>query len=299
VGGLIRRQFHVWRQQRQTFDLAPWSSKTPTWHSSVSHPLTATVTKVPSSLKHIGACGAAALIWAPRAIVCRMVHGERQSASPMTKAKAMLRRPRSPVSRSPDGCPDAPAPNRDWLIGHDLRTGTQSISFAWIDRDAEIRSIDDRGCHLTNHNGSVAFGKCVGLNDDRRPRFPVVARRRDNNDIAASHWSFRSRPSNSDTASIQFNASSSLPRSRPAIWAATRLRTDRKRESGTTRRNSRRPHLRRRTRTALIRSAGAGTPNLLVNLKVDTVTRYKSDGNTRPRAQAAVSGGRFPPRLFE
>jgi hypothetical protein len=130
--------------------------------------------------------------------------------------------------------------------------------FGRLDRNAKILCIDDIGRHLANHDRWMGFGKSVALHHDRRSRLSVIARRRDDNDIATPHCPLASGASNSETASIQLRASSSWLLLRRLTWAATRFRTDANRASGTKRRNSRNPR-RRRSRIIRIRSAVALT----------------------------------------
>ena len=144
------------------------------------------------------------------------------------------------------------APDRDWLVGHDLRLHSQAICRRCIDRNAKIRCVAAIRCHLANHHRCMSSRKGIRLHDHGRPRFTIVARRRNRNHIAALH----SR-SNSDTASIHPNAASSRARSKPATSLAIRRRIVFDRASGTTRRNSRKPLACRRSRIALIRSAAA------------------------------------------
>ena len=122
----------------------------------------------------------------------------------------------------------------------------------------------------------MCFWKSVGLHNDRRSWFSVIAGRRDDHNIAAFHCPLVLAASNSETASIQLKASSSWRWSRRPVCAATRFRTDANRGSGTTRRNSRSPRPRRRSRIILIRSAVAVTGISLGKSNAVTVTRYSS-----------------------
>jgi hypothetical protein len=70
-----------------------------------------------------------------------------------------------------------------------------------------------------------------------------------------------------------------------------RNRTDSNRGSGTTRRNSRSPRLRRRLRIILIRSAGAGTYDIPSGSQCHTVTRYKPGCNDRWRTGGGADVG--------
>jgi hypothetical protein len=70
-----------------------------------------------------------------------------------------------------------------------------------------------------------------------------------------------------------------------------RNRTDANRGSGTTRRNSRSPRLRRRLRIILIRSAGAGTYDIPSGSQCLTVTRYKPGCNDRWRTGGGADVG--------
>jgi hypothetical protein len=99
----------------------------------------------------------------------------------------------------------------------------------------------------------MGIRKCVGLNDDRRPRFAILARFRHDNDITSLIARWRSGASNSEIASIQFNASFSVRRFRRITWAASRRRIAGERKFGTTSRSSRKPRRRRRSRIAFIR----------------------------------------------
>jgi hypothetical protein len=173
--------------------------------------------------------------------------------------------------------PEPCSPNRDRFVGHYLRADSQTVSPGWINGDPEVRCIHDFRGHLANDDRGMRLRKRVSLDNDRRPRFSIVSGRCNDDNIATFHRWFGSMASNSETCSIQFSASSSLFRSRHATWAATRFRTDRNRGSGTSRRNSRSPCLRRRSRIILIRSAGPGT---LISPQIKTiVTRYRTDGN--------------------
>jgi len=175
-----------------------------------------------------------------------------------------------------DELPDPSSPNCDRFVGHYLGADSQTVSRGWINSDPEVRGIDNRRCHLANHNRGMCFRQRISLDNNRRSRFSIVPRRGDGDHIAAYHCSFRLAASNSETSSIQSSASSSLRRLRRATCAATRFRTDRNRGSGTSRRNSRRPCLRRRSRIILIRSAGPGT--LISSPVKTTVTRYETEG---------------------
>ena len=131
-------------------------------------------------------------------------------------------------------------------------------SFSGIKRDSKIRRLDDLGRHLAYDDRRVRWRESVGLNDHRGAGLAMVAGCRDDHDITTSHR-FRgaSGASNADTSSIQLKASSSLAVLERETCRATRRRTDRERASGTTRRTSRRPRERRRSRILCIRSAGA------------------------------------------
>ena len=89
----------------------------------------------------------------------------------------------------PNPLADPLAPNRDWLIGRQLRADPQSVFIAWIDCDAKVGGVDDLGCCLGNYYRSVGFGKRVDLDNDRRSGLPIIAWRRDDNHIATSHRS--------------------------------------------------------------------------------------------------------------
>jgi hypothetical protein len=144
------------------------------------------------------------------------------------------------------------APDRDGLVGHDLRPHSQAVCRRRIDRHAKIRCVAALRGHLANHHRCMTSREGLRLHDHRRPRLAIVARRSNRNHVAALH-----PRSNSDTASIHPNAASSCARSKPATSLATRLRIAFDRASGTTRRNSLKPRACRRSRIALIRSAAA------------------------------------------
>jgi hypothetical protein len=139
----------------------------------------------------------------------------------------------------------------NWLVDHDLGLGLQSICLARINSNPEVRRIGKFRSHLTNHDRCVSLWKGIRLDDNRRMRLSVVASRRDRNQVASSHRFVE--PSNSENASIQRSASSSPFRWSPATCFATRCRTDKERASGRTKRSSRRPRARRRSRIVFIR----------------------------------------------
>jgi len=112
--------------------------------------------------------------------------------------------------------PDPSSPNCDRFVGHYLGADSQTVSLGWINGDSEVRGIRDLRCHLANHDRGMCFRKRVSLDNNRRSRFSIVPRRGDGDHIAAFHCSFGSLASNSETSSIQSNASSSLRRSRRA-----------------------------------------------------------------------------------
>ena len=83
--------------------------------------------------------------------------------------------------------PDPRPSNCHWLVGHDLGSVPQTISLARIDRDAKIRRVGDFRRHLTDDDRNMRLRKRIGLNDHRRPRFAVVARRGHDDDVTALH----------------------------------------------------------------------------------------------------------------
>jgi hypothetical protein len=82
---------------------------------------------------------------------------------------------------------DPRSSNSHWLVGHDLGSGPQTISFARIDRDTKIRRLDDFRRHLTDDNRKMRFRKRISLDDHGWPRFAVVAGRGDDHDVTALH----------------------------------------------------------------------------------------------------------------
>src|SRR5258708_26163674 len=108
----------------------------------------------------------------------------------------------------------------------------------------------------------------ICLHNHRRTRLTVVAACRNRHHIAALHSA-----SNSETDSVQRIAADSSDRSKPATCLATGFRTALERASGTTRRNSRKPRVRRRSRIAFIRSAVRAMASLQSVTRY-TVTRY-------------------------
>jgi hypothetical protein len=105
---------------------------------------------------------------------------------------------------------DTCTPNRDRFVGHHLATAVQAISVGRLDRDTKIWSVGQFSRHLTDHNRSMSFGKRTGLNNNRWSGFSVVSGCGDDYHVAPSDRSIGSWASNSDTDSIQLNASSSL-----------------------------------------------------------------------------------------
>ena len=122
---------------------------------------------------------------------------------------------------------DSFAPDRDGLVGHDLRTHSQATCGCRIDSHANIWRIAAVRGHLANHHRCMASRECIRLHDQRRPRLAIVARRRQ---LAGS---------------IQACNLLCYPSS------------NRLRPCSTTRRNSRKPRACRRPRIALICSAAA------------------------------------------
>ena len=159
-------------------------------------------------------------------------------------------------------------PNGDGLIGHHLRSDAQSISLSRINRHPEVWRIAALRSHLADDHRCMSGRECVRLYNYCRARLTVVAACRNCHHVAALHWE-----SNSDTDSIHCIAANSSERSKPATCLATRLRTAFERASGTIRRNSRKPRVRRRSRIAFIRSAVRAIVSLCGVTRY-TVTRY-------------------------
>jgi len=148
---------------------------------------------------------------------------------------------------------NACAPNRDRFVGHHVRSCAKAVSRGGLDGHSKVLSLVTLRSHLANHHRCVLGRKRIGLDDHRRSRFAIVPCRRNSYDVPAPH-----RSSNSATASIHFIASSSRVRSRAATSRAIRRRTALDLASGTTKRNSRKPRSRRRSRMAFMRSAASG-----------------------------------------
>ena len=145
---------------------------------------------------------------------------------------------------------DALASNRHGFVGHHLRSDAQPVLLAGVDRHPEIRRIVALGSHLADHDRRMLCRQGIRLDNHRGTRLTLVAGCSNCNNIAASH-----RASNSETDSVHRIASNSRDRSSPATCLATRLRTAFDRASGTTKRSSRKPRARRRSRMVFIRSA--------------------------------------------
>ena len=78
----------------------------------------------------------------------------------MTKARATFRRATSRSSvNTADSPADPPAPDRDRLVGHDLRDREQGHCLAGGDRDAKIRGRLHIGGHLAHDHAARAPGK--------------------------------------------------------------------------------------------------------------------------------------------
>src|SRR6185295_908153 len=155
------------------------------------------------------------------------------------------------------------------LVCHYLRALPQPVLLGGFNRHTKIGCIAQIRGHLTDHNRGVRRWQGVGLHDYRRSRLAVVAGGSPCDDVATLHLQ-----SNSETASIHLMASSSRSRSSAATALATRRLTAFERGSGTTRRSSRKPRARRRSRIARILSAASATsvPSAVTRY---SVTRYK------------------------
>ena len=167
---------------------------------------------------------------------------------------------------------DSFAPDRDGFVGHDLRLHSQAICRRRIDRHAKIRRIAAVRSHLADHHRCMSSRKGIRLHNHGGPRLAIVPGSRNCDHVAAPH-----PRSNSDTASIHPNAPSSRAGFKPATSLATRRRIALDRASGTTRRNSRKPRARHRSRIAFIRSAAAIVFPAVVTR--DSVTRYADGSN--------------------
>ena len=176
-----------------------------------------------------------------------------------------------PIVKIADPPSDSFAPDRDGFVSNDLRLLSQAICRRRIDRHAKIRCVAAVRGHLANHHRCMSSGKGIRLHNHGGPRLAIVPSRRNRDHVAAPH-----PRSNSDTASIHPNAASSRAGSKPATSLATRRRIALDRASGTTRRNSRKPRARHRSRIAFIRSAAAIVFPTVVTR--DSVTRY-ADGS--------------------
>jgi hypothetical protein len=176
------------------------------------------------------------------------------------------------------------APDRDGLVGHDLRPHSQAVCRRRINRHAKIWCVAAFRGHLANHHRCMTDRESIRLHDHRRSRLAIVARRSNRNHVAALH-----PRSNSDTASIHPNAASSCAGSNPATSLATRRRIAFDRASGTTRRNSRKPRACRRSRMARIRSAADIVFSSLIVTR-DSVTRYVQGSNDALRETSSMRG---------
>lgn len=92
------------------------------------------------------------------------------------------------------------ASNGDRLVGYDLRGRSQPVFGRGLDGDAKIRRVCEIGRQLADHYRSVAFGKSVGLDNDRRARLAIVASRRNGDQITATYLHRTLRPPRSIAA---------------------------------------------------------------------------------------------------
>src|ERR1700677_294063 len=209
-------------------------------------------------------------------LLVRQAHDKRQSD---IQSRYVL------VVQMADLPPNSLTPNGDRLVGHHLRSHSQSVLLGRIDRYPKIRRIVGLGSHLADNHKRMFGRERVRLHNHRRSWLTIVAGCRDCHHVAALHW-----PSNSETASAHRIASDSPERSRPATCLATRLRTAFERASGTTKRNSRKPRARRRSRIAFIRSA-VSAMDLLPPVTRYSVTRYGKGINRHANCHAQRNPG--------
>ncbi len=182
------------------------------------------------------------------------------------------------------------ASNRNGLIGHHLRSDAQSVVLRRVDYHPKIRRNVALGSHLADHDRRMLSRQGIRLNNHCGTRLTIVSSCCNCHYVAASH-----RASNSETNSVHRKASNSRDGSSPATCLATRLRTAFERASGTTKRSSRKPRARRRSRIILIRSAARaiGIPQIVTRY---SVTRYPvlfklSSARTGACHVAAAVGG--------
>ncbi len=77
------------------------------------------------------------------------------------------------------------ARQRQHLIDHDLRHAIESVLPTRIESDAKQRCVDDRPGQRHDCDTGVNIIEDIRLDDQGRPRFPIVPRRRYRHDVAA------------------------------------------------------------------------------------------------------------------
>src|SRR4051794_15449467 len=79
------------------------------------------------------------------------------------------------AAETPDLLSDPFASHGDRLVGHRLRSQSQSILAGWLDGHAKIRGVRQFGSQLADHDGGMSFRESVALHDDRRAGLAIVA----------------------------------------------------------------------------------------------------------------------------
>src|SRR5436309_9773556 len=100
----------------------------------------------------------------------------------------------------PDLLPHPFAFHGDRLVGHHLRSKSQSILGLWLDGDAKIRSVHQFGSQLAKHYRGMALRESVSLHDDSWAGLAIVTGRGNHHHVTALHLHQTLRPSRSTPA---------------------------------------------------------------------------------------------------